>query len=562
MQTLRNVPVARKLYIAFAGVSLLFGAALAATLILGSSAQNAWRHAQTWTHAVEGIDLQIEGTRQQLAAQALYVATFEPKYKAEWLAGVDKGNKGSAVVTAIGDPIITQISAAANTADHHHDDVHKYLFPAVAAGDHKAAVAALIKADHFARIPLAAQLKVGVRINELRARDVSHAESLQSQAQAVGIVLALVALALAALFAIVIARVIRTPLERVRRAAEIAASGDLTVNVEATGTDEIGALTTAFQTMIESVRAIVTNVTGTAGSIAGASQQMAATSGEAGTAVGEIARAINDVAAGAEKQVRIVDEARGVTDEMVAAARAGAKESAAAAEQARIVSAEGMTSVENATKAMQAVHESSFAVTEAMESLGAKSEQIGGIVETITGIAGQTNLLALNAAIEAARAGEQGRGFAVVAEEVRKLAEESQGAAASIAQLIAEIQAQTQATVQVVEDGARRTEEGVGIVDEARGAFERIGGSVADVDQRVGEVAASINQILAASQRMQENIGEVAAVAEQSSASTEQVSASSEETSASTQEIAASADELARTAEELQRLVGQFTLAQ
>ncbi len=209
MQTLRNVPVARKLYIAFAGVSLLFGAALAATLVLGSSAQNAWRHAQTWTHAVDGIDLQIEGTRQQLAAQALYVATFEPKYKAEWLAGVDKGNRGSAIVTAIGDPIITKISAAANTADHHHDDtVHKLLFPAVAAGDHKAAVAALIKADHFVRIPLAAQLKVGARINELRTRDVNHAESLQSQAQTVGIVLAIIALALAALFAIVIARLI------------------------------------------------------------------------------------------------------------------------------------------------------------------------------------------------------------------------------------------------------------------------------------------------------------------------------------------------------------------
>ena len=71
---------------------------------------------------------------------------------------------------------------------------------------------------------------------------------------------------------------------------------------------------------------------------------------------------------------------------------------------------------------------------EAIESLRAKSEQIGGIVETITGIAGQTNLLALNAAIEAARAGEQGRGFAVVAEEVRKLAEESQHAASSIAE--------------------------------------------------------------------------------------------------------------------------------
>ena len=79
----------------------------------------------------------------------------------------------------------------------------------------------------------------------------------------------------------------------------------------------------------------------------------------------------------------------------------------------------------HASEAMRAVADSSREVAGAIEDLSARSRQIGGIVDTISGLAEQTNLLALNAAIEAARAGEQGKGFAVVAEEVRKLAEES-----------------------------------------------------------------------------------------------------------------------------------------
>jgi methyl-accepting chemotaxis protein len=66
-------------------------------------------------------------------------------------------------------------------------------------------------------------------------------------------------------------------------------------------------------------------------------------------------------------------------------------------------------------------------------------------------------------------------------------------------------------------------------------------------------------QIAASASSMQESIGEVAAVAEQSSASTEEVSASTEETSASAQQIPASAQELSGTADELNQLVAQFT---
>ncbi|MGH8465106.1 MAG: methyl-accepting chemotaxis protein, partial [Pseudomonas sp.] len=95
-----------------------------------------------------------------------------------------------------------------------------------------------------------------------------------------------------------------------------------------------------------------------------------------------------------------------------------------------------------------------------IETLNANTVNIGQILEVISGISQQTNLLALNAAIEAARAGEQGKGFAVVAEEVRKLAEESQTAAATIAGLIGEIQAETRTAVEIVEQGAERTAQG------------------------------------------------------------------------------------------------------
>ena len=195
-----------------------------------------------------------------------------------------------------------------------------------------------------------------------------------------------------------------------------------------------------------------------------------------------------------------------------------------------------------------------------MRDLGAKSDQIGGIVATITGIAEQTNLLALNAAIEAARAGEQGRGFAVVAEEVRKLAEESRGAASSISALVEEIQRDTGAAVTSVAAGEQHMTVGVQTVEEARESFLRIGSSVEDVSGRVEQIAAAIGEISHSAGRMQQNMADVAAVAEQSSASTEQVSASTQQTSASTQEIAASAQELAKTADELERLVGQFTV--
>jgi methyl-accepting chemotaxis protein len=345
-------------------------------------------------------------------------------------------------------------------------------------------------------------------------------------------------------------------------AAKRIAAGDLTVRPQVASERDV--LGTAFVAMVDNLRSTITNLSSSAQSLSAASAQMATTSEEAGRAVGEIASAVGEVAQGAERQVRAVEQAKLATEEVASASGVSAQnaqETAEAAVSAGQVAEQGVQAVAKASEAMGAVRDNSVHATEAIRELGAKSEQIEGIVATITGIAEQTNLLALNAAIEAARAGEQGRGFAVVAEEVRKLAEESQQAAASIAGLIAEIQGETAKAVEVVEAGARQTEDGVATVDEAREAFLALGASVRDMNSRVDQIAAAIQQISSSSQQVQADMAEVAAVAEQSSASSQQVSASTQQTSASTQQIAASAQELARTAEELERLVGEFTLA-
>jgi methyl-accepting chemotaxis protein len=377
------------------------------------------------------------------------------------------------------------------------------------------------------------------------------------------LIIAGIATLLTAGIAILFARTLSRPLTSLVSVTERAADGDLTVRAGSPRRDEIGRLAAGFDAMVSSLASLVGRIAEISAALASSSRAMAESSGDTGKAVAEIASAVEDVARGAERQVRMVDSARGSTDEMVAAVEESADaahRTVEAAEAARRIAEEGVAAAREAGDAMRLVREASGEVTSTIRALGTKSEEIGGIVETITGIAGQTNLLALNAAIEAARAGEQGRGFAVVAEEVRKLAEESQAAAESISGLIAQIQEETARAVEAVEDGARRTEDGVAVVERAREAFLEIGTSVEEMTGRVESIASSAQRVAASARSVQGEMVEVAAVAEQSSAAAEQVSASTEETTAATSEVARAADALAGVAGELAEIVARFRL--
>ena len=325
--------------------------------------------------------------------------------------------------------------------------------------------------------------------------------------------------------------------------------------------DELGDVHRALYDMTLKIGDLLKEVSKTTEQMAAASQQLNSSSMESANAATSVAQSVADAASVVVQQQTAVtngtDSVASISQSVKSVSQE-TEEISQEADQAAKKAEAGNLVVEKSVNQIHSVEEKVRTTARLVDELGARSQEIGAIVDTISDLAGQTNLLALNAAIEAARAGEQGRGFAVVAEEVRKLAEQSATAAQQIADLIGRIQDDTSKAVASMDSDRQAVVQGAESVEGLRQVFEEINGLVIDVAGKIESMSDSIQHVADQSSEITNHMEQIDTGAAKVADNMQSISAATEEQSASAQEIASASDSLARQAQDVQEKLQKF----
>ncbi|PJO40814.1 methyl-accepting chemotaxis protein [Lysinibacillus xylanilyticus] len=372
----------------------------------------------------------------------------------------------------------------------------------------------------------------------------------------IGILLLLV------LLYIIIDRLLK-PLKKVVNAANQVANGEL-VNVDLEITkDEIGNLSKSINTMVSNLQHIILNIRNTSDNVSSAANQLTVNATETYNSATTIAQDMGQITQNAEASMVMTEETAAAMEEtatgiqQIADSANTAAESSVSASQA---SERGNHVVQQVIAQMELINDSVEQIGTTINGLHINTKKISDIVNLITAIADQTNLLALNAAIEAARAGEHGKGFAVVADEVRRLAEQSSQSATEIYNLISTIQADSNASITVMEKGKEDVKAGMEFTNEVGEIFKEILTSSEEVASQIREISAASQQISASSEEVAASVNNIKQSTEQSSEFSANVSNATKEQLTTMQEVKEASSSLGKTAEELQVLVTKFKL--
>lgn len=354
-----------------------------------------------------------------------------------------------------------------------------------------------------------------------------------------------------------------SPIRHLIKGIDDVSRGNLNVNIP-TGKDDLGLVNEKFNTMVRKINDTIVKVQITSQEVNQSAKELYEVSERNSENADSINNNVTQITSNIRSQEQATRDSARAMSEMATVIQTIASSSASVADEAYEMerrSQQGNSVVRQVSEQMNLITESVKNTASAIEVLESRSQEIGDILNIISGISSQTNLLALNASIEAARVGEEGRGFAVVAGEVRKLAEQSEQATSQVGVLIQEIQAGIKQAVRAMEQGTSEVDTGLSVADQTGQLFEDILEAAKKVSNQIQEVSSATEEISASTEEMTATADDLSSSVSKTANSSEQISSSVDEQKASLITLVDSSTRLNSMSEELQELISHFNVS-
>lgn len=327
--------------------------------------------------------------------------------------------------------------------------------------------------------------------------------------------------------------------------------------------DETGVMGRAIDSLRNALTVVTRNITEHSNNLYEASNTMSGNAREASLSVEQVEKAISEIAQGATSQAQ---ETQTATENIILMGNMieeTASEVKSLETNARIMSEAGDKAIDIIDDLDQINKQTKDAILVIYEQTNTTNEsalKIKEATDMISDIAEETNLLSLNASIEAARAGEQGRGFAVVAAQIQKLAEQSNESARRIDDIINSLIADSEKTVETMEDVKAVIEKQNENVMNTESAFREVKNGIDQSIESIHEITEKTQRLDDARIKVVDVVQNLTAIAQENAASTEETSASASAVGALVENISGNANNLNVIAGEMEENIKMFIM--